>query len=341
MSQQHKADVPDNHKSPRHAPQAPISDFENEQAPVFSQNGLTPGALTPQKVLQLQRTLGNKAVTGMLRSQSKTPNTVQRVVELRPPGKGEASAFERRDELVARLNAQTTALSFSLDDRKLQAEVVDEANLSNFDRQMQKFIDLGTVIPLRMITSEGMVGDKTNGFQHVFVDAADSGYFDLDDMLACDDMSFQMNMIHILTERGAIKNYDKRIGTGISDPEFQSAHRKGIDAEAEHLQSVIGDPTIKFNYEENKPGGTVVFAFKSKEGYRVIHVFANINKKVAGGKVSVILKDGKTRLTLDDFIAQRKAEEAAKAAADAPAAEEATAENQQEEATEFEPEATG
>src|SRR5262245_51617540 len=63
----------------------------------------SPSSLKPNDVLQLQRTIGNQAVRGLLRSDAagRSPRRlapgagVQRVVEVRPPGRGEASAFER------------------------------------------------------------------------------------------------------------------------------------------------------------------------------------------------------------------------------------------------------
>ena len=136
------------------------------------------------------------------------------------------------------------------------------------------------------------------------VDSLVLAYVDLDDLLGSDDLSFRMNMLHILTERFGVKNYRKRVGTPMS--EFSRVHRAGNKAEAEHLRHVIGDPTIKFVYEETRPNGTNVFGFKSAEGYRIFHVFRRSSKKKRSGKLFVITKK-KKRLTVDQFIAERAA----------------------------------
>lgn len=124
-------------------------------------------------------------------------------------------------------------------------------------------------------------------------------------MLASDDLSFRMNLIHLLAERFAVRNYKRRIGTNM-DAAFPRAHRAGLDAEAEHLRSVLGDPTIRFLYEETRPNGTSVF--RSDEGYRVFHVFHGRQETRAtrGGEVFVRTRDGR-RLTIEEFRAERAA----------------------------------
>jgi hypothetical protein len=235
---------------------------------------------------------------------------IQRVVEVRPPGRGEASAFERRQELIDRMNALSSAVHYSLDGRVMQYEVQDETALNNFDQQMIAFIDQEQVVPMRLINHEGRVGGES-----VFVDTLEAGYVDLDDMLASDDLSFQMNLIHLLRERFQVRNYERRIGTNM-DADFPAAHRAGLDAEAQHLQTVVGDPTIRFLYEETRPNGTVVFGFRSSEGYRIFHVFRGARRQIRGGFLFAQSRDGR-RLSIDELRAERQA--AAQAAA--PAAE--------------------
>src|SRR6185503_18761514 len=86
--------------------------------------------------------------TKLRRAKRAGSRSVQRLVEVRPPGRGEASAFERRQELVDRLNLQSRAIQYNLDARRLRYAAVDEANLTNFDRQMRGFIDGASVLPL-------------------------------------------------------------------------------------------------------------------------------------------------------------------------------------------------
>ena len=268
-------------------------------------------ALTAHELTHVLQQTGDQSPTASATPQTTTAQpAIQRAIELRPPGRGEASAFERRQELIDRLNRQSAAIQYSLDGRSLRYEIIDEAALTNFDRQMRDFIDRAAVVPLRLITGAGLVqGDS--GFETLLVDSFVSGYFDLDDMLASDDLSFQMNLIHILVERFSVRNYDRRIGTAISEAEFNRGHQAGIDAETEHLRSVLNDPTIRFNHERTTASGTVVFVFRSREGYSVVHTFrggsgARGGRRTRGGEVFVLMRDGR-RLTIEQFQAERAA----------------------------------
>jgi Domain of unknown function (DUF4157) len=235
---------------------------------------------------------------------------VQRVVEVRPPGRGEASAFERRQELIDRLNRQSPAIRYSLADRVLQYEVLDEAALTNFDRQMQSFIDRGEVVPMRLINRSGLVDG-----QPLLIDSLQLAYVDLDDMLASDDLSFQLNLIHFLVERFGVRNYERRIGTDMSAA-FPRAHQAGIDAETEHLRSVIGDPTIRFNHEREENGRTI-FVYRSREGYQIVHVFGRNRGGVQGGQVFVRSRDNR-RLTIEQLRAERAGTASGAAAPNSP-----------------------
>ena len=264
------------------------------------------------RMLELQRTAGNQAALRAL----------QRVVEVRPPGRGEASAFDRVDELIDRINRQTPGVLYRLDGRRIVYEVLDEDLLQNFDEKMMEFIDNEAVVPMRLITNEGRVGG-----QRVLIDTVDSAYVDLDDLMASDDLSFQMNLIHLLQERFGIRNYERRIGTNIATdgagnltPEFRRAHRAGIDAEVAHLRSFVGDPTIEFVFEEDQGNGRVLFGFRSRtERYRIFHLFRRGGRGVQGGEVFVQTRDNR-RITIEELIAEREAAAAAAAPEPVPAA---------------------
>lgn len=104
-------------------------------------------------------------------------------------------------------------------------------------------------------------------------------------MLASSYLSFQMSLIHLLVERFSVRNYERRIGMiDLETTEWPRVHPIAIEAEAQHLRSVIGDPTLRFNYEEQKPNGTLVLAFRSQEGSRVFHVFRRATREVRGGR---------------------------------------------------------
>ena len=57
--------------------------------------------------------------------------------------------------------------------------------MTTFDRQMQRFIDSGTMIPLRLIAATGLVQGAPGGpFGVLLHDSFISAYLDLDDLLA-------------------------------------------------------------------------------------------------------------------------------------------------------------
>jgi hypothetical protein len=240
-------------------------------------------------LLRLQRAAGNRA----------TGRILQRIVEMRPPGRGEASAFGRRQELIDRMNAQSSAIQYRLDDRVLRYDVVDEAALTDFDRKMREFIDREETVPMRLITNEGLVDG-----QRLLIDSLQLAYVDLDDMLASSDLSFRLNLLHFLEERFRVRRYSQRIGTDMTR-DFPRAHRAGIEAEVAHLRSVVGDDSIEFVYEEAQSGGRIVFGFRSRaERYHIFHVFRPGGRGVQGGDLFVQTRD-RRRLTIEELIAER------------------------------------
>jgi hypothetical protein len=272
------------------------------------------------RVTELQRSIGNRATQRLINSPfiqaKRAPQQIQRVVEVRPPGRGEASAFDRRDELIARMNAISAATDFTLDGRVIRFAERAGGVANNFEQQMRALITRGEVLPMRLITSAGRLG---GGF--ILVDDFDSGYVDLDDLLASDDVSFQLNLIHLLTERANTRNYARRMRTGrrFPDREFNRAHRAGLRAEETILQNQIGDPTIRFLFDRRRRD-SLVFVFGSDEGYRVFHLFRHPRRAERPGEIFVETRDGR-RLTIDQLRAERAAAAPAPAApAPAPAA---------------------
>lgn len=270
-----------------------------------------------------KRLLAHELTHVVQQGNQSSPGTVQRTVELRPPGRGEASAFDRRQEIVDRLNSLSSAVNYTLNDRVLQYKLIEGATLTYFDRQMISFIDIASVLPLRLITSSGLVGSRSTGFSSLLIDSFMSGYLDLEDMMRSDDNSFQMNLLHILTERSRARNYARRIGTaglspidatGAETPEFRRAHQAGIDSENAYLRDIFSDPTIRF-MGENLSGDNLIFTFRSAEKYRIIHTFRRQSQNLSGGTVVVRNAAGNT-VSVTDFIAQRQA--AAEVVVDAP-----------------------
>jgi hypothetical protein len=210
---------------------------------------------------------GTAVSRGVVAPTLATPRRMQRSIELRDVGRGEQSGFDRRSDLIARLNAVSGGLTFSLDGANMLRYVSKPgAALSGFDRQMIEFIDAPGLIPLRLTTSQGLLGDPKSGRfpGHVDGDAWASGYVDIDDMLASDDLGFQVVMVHFLRERATTHDYARRIGTlNDSSPEFDAAHARGVGAEVRLLRDFFGDPTITLLADSH---GDVFRAYRNSRG---------------------------------------------------------------------------
>ncbi|HEX6283029.1 MAG TPA: hypothetical protein VFZ67_12450, partial [Nitrososphaera sp.] len=120
------------------------------------------------------------------------------------------------------MNTLSTAIQYRLDGKRIVYDVIDEGSLTHFDRQMSSFIDLAEIVPLRLITSAGRLFGRP-----VDVDAFNLGYVDIEDILASSDLSFQMNLLHLLVERFRVRNYSRRLGTfgAVPPPEYLRVHR--------------------------------------------------------------------------------------------------------------------
>jgi hypothetical protein len=211
-----------------------------------------------QRILALQRRAGNRAVRA----------TLARKVEVRDVGRGEQSGFARRDEFVNRCTQVSPSLIFHLDGRELKYEQVPGLTPNSFDTQLMALIDQDAVLPMRLTNRHGLLGDRVAGFHDpVDGDAFTSGYVDIDDLLAGDDLGFQMLLVHFLTERAATRNYARRIGTDFSQREFDRGHALGIEAEAQILQDFFGDPSIRILADS--PSVTVRRVFRNSRGDRI------------------------------------------------------------------------
>lgn len=235
------------------------------------------------------------------------PPSVQRVLEVKPPGPHDASAFDRRDLLIDRLNAQSPAIHYFLDGREIHATVVDAASLTEFDRRMKRFIDQPATLPMRLTSGADRVSDGHGHFVPLMGDSFGSGNVDLDDLLADDDFSFRSDLVHFLTERASVPHYAQRVGSNLTKSELDRGHQLGKDAEAAVLQDFFHDPTIRFNYDGLQPNHKWLNNFVSHDHhYQVFQVVAHPDHDIAGGEMFVRTADGR-RVSMDDFKAQRDA----------------------------------
>jgi hypothetical protein len=170
---------------------------------------------------------------------------------------------------------------------------------------MQSFVDRADAVPLRMITRHGLSRDVGTGpgLGPVMIDQLQEGYVDVDDMLASDDDSFRLNLIHFIVERFAVRGYERRIGTDMNAA-FPAAHRAGLRAERDHLRERLSDPTLGMPTQSPLPGGGTRFSFRGS-GYVVRHDFA----RRAGGLLEpgtvTVRSEGQT-FGLDEFISRRE-----------------------------------
>jgi hypothetical protein len=282
--------------------------FTHEQH-IYYGTGSSPGtnALTAHELMHVvQQAGGGPPVDGVGERAARAPS-IQRILEVRPPGRGEASAFDRREELIDRLNAQSTALHYRLDGREIRYDVIDATALTNFDHQMQAFIDRAELVPMRLTTGANLVMGAAGTFTTLLGDSFREGYVDLDDLMADDDFSFRSDMVHFLTERFSARDYARRIGTNFTAAEFNRGHQLGKEAEAALLQELFNDPSIQFNYEESLAGGSWLNNFRSHDhGYQVFQVVRRSGRAIAGGEMFVRTRDGR-RVTMEDFRATRAA----------------------------------
>jgi hypothetical protein len=276
---------------------------QDRAAPAPERAGPAP-ADPVQRILALQRAAGNRASIAALR--------IDRKVEVRDVGRGEASGFARVPEFIDRLNALSPSLFWKLEGRELQFEQIPGLDPNNFETQMMALVNQAAVLPMRMTNRQGLLGDRVAGFHDpVDGDAFTSGYVDIDDLLAGDDLGFQMLLVHFLTERAATSNYARRIGTDFSRAEFDRGHRLGIEAEAEILRAFFGDPSIRI--VADSPSVTIRRVFRNSRGHRIrrrIRLGRGDERGVHASSVDVVVENNVV-LTAEEYRARLEQERTA------------------------------
>jgi hypothetical protein len=257
----------------------------------------------PGAVLTLQRTAGNRAVARAVR--------LARKVEMRDVGRGEQSGYARLPELIHRLNQLCPHLGFWMDGPELTYVKPPDATPNSFETQMMALIDQDPVLPMRLTNRQGLLGDHGHGFHtEVDGDAFTSGYVDIDDLLAGDDLGFQMLLVHFLTERAATRRYAKRLGTDFSKEEFDRGHALGIEAEAKILREFFSDPSI--HIVQDSPSVMIRRLFKNDAGdsfRRRIQLRTGAEHGVSASSVDVVTADGVVHTPADYLEIQALREE--------------------------------
>lgn len=250
--------------------------------------------------------------------------TIQRKVEMRDVGPGQQSGFDRLQELVDRLNSMaeggtfsvplggTTAYRVRADEGtlvrgsqtvELEYQASEGRTPTFFETRMKAFIDGDTLLPLRLTNRHGLLGDQALGFHdQVDVDDWESGYVDIDDLLASSDLGLQSVLLHFLTERSATRNYAARMdGHTFTKAEFDPKHDIGIEAEAQLLRDFFSDPTIQI--VSDTPSPTVRRVFRNSRRDRIRRRISHgrgADRGVDASTIEVITRDGVT-LTADGY----------------------------------------
>jgi hypothetical protein len=141
---------------------------------------------------------------------------------------------------------------------------------------------------------------------------------DVDDLLAGDDLGFQLLLVHFLTERAATRNYARRIGTAFTQREFERGHRRGIEAEARILQDFFGDDSIRLAPGGDSPSVVIRRVFRNDRGDRIrrrIRLGRGDERGVHASSIDVVTRDGVV-LTAEAYraVLEREREAAAVAA---------------------------
>ncbi|MGB6742639.1 MAG: DUF4157 domain-containing protein, partial [Terracidiphilus sp.] len=280
-----------------------------------------PGAAIPSRAFKSNRALHAAAPGPTAPSvPCGASRQMQRKIELRD--QPHVSGFARVPELLNRLSAISPNLKFILGhsnslniESKTGAKLneIDATKLNNFEKQMVDYVKSPNLIPLRITTSHGRLGDPQHGFNtQIAFDDYHSGYVDIDDLLASDDLGLQEDIVHFLRERNAVPNYAGRLGsdslaqtTRESHTEFEVAHEKGIDAEEELMRGFFGDRSIQFNPDPDPkvgPGSRGFINNRNDHIYTIMQFGTGSQSGVQSFHVHVETADGRT-LTPDQFKA--------------------------------------
>jgi hypothetical protein len=274
---------------------------------VFGKGQYDPSSAAGQQLLahELTHVMQQEGAT-LQQGVNSVPSGIQRRVELRDVGRGEASGIARRQEFVDRLNSISTALVFTIDATGVLSYTENPYGTeTEFDRKMKTFIDSGAVLPLRLTNRQGLLRSAPGGAfnSRVDADAWASGYVDIDDMLGSDDLGFQVVLVHFLTERAATRDYARRIGTlDDTSPEFTRAHSRGVRSEVELLRDFFGDLTIRLLNDGPRPGG-VFRTYRNSRGDTIRARTPPSPRGVFGLDVNLMdvrLRDG-TIISVNDY----------------------------------------
>jgi hypothetical protein len=230
-------------------------------------------------------------------------SVILRQIETRDVGRGEQSGFARLPQLVQRLNGMSSGVTYGLNGASLTYVVRDGGTPSPFDRTMMSIIDLPAVVPLRLTSRQGLLGSRAAGFNdQVIIDSFQSGYVDIDDLLASTDLGLQTALVHVLTERSTTRDYARRLGTPSLGADFGGGHARGIAAEERLLRDYFDDPTIRALAEPIHaaigPGSRItVRVYRNSRRdtlqWRMVRG-AGANAGVDPSSIRVITRDGRT-----------------------------------------------
>lgn len=213
-------------------------------------------------------------------------DSIQRRIRIATVGRDRTNAAPRIPEFINRLNQiNPTAIRYRVDNDRLACDIVNEGQLTNFDTDMRRFIRSNRVIPFRFVNRDPTLDD----------DSYDLATVDIDDLLAASDTSFELLLLHILTERFETRNYERR------RQDFDRTHRLGRIRERDHLRELLGDNTIRYTGERARGASRYVWTFRSDNGYRMEHFFQD-NRDGSRRSSDVFVITGGERMTIQEFM---------------------------------------
>lgn len=263
----------------------------------------------------MQQTAGNQRVNRIL-GETVQPKPIERNVATQIQRKVEMHDLSQREQagsgyaclpkLIARLNAISKGLFFKMKGQELGYDLLQPENtLSNFEKQMIGFIDKAPVIPLRLANRKDREWYPNRNLPHggsyggIEGDDWHSGKVDIDDLLAGDDLSLQLILVHFLQERMATPNYAHRIGSQslyaydpvirAVNPEFVRAHEQGRQAELQLFRDFFGDNTIEIVKDNERLN---LRHYRGRRRHDDIYVDLNPRNGVDRVSVEVVTQNG-------------------------------------------------
>ncbi|MDH7445080.1 hypothetical protein [Aquimarina sp. 2201CG14-23] len=164
--------------------------------------------------------------------------------------------------------------------------------MTNFIRGIMQFIDTPVRVSMRFVNRTPII-----------IDSFSSGAVDIDDMLNASDHSFQLSLMHLLTERFATMGY-VLLGPQQRRRVYARSHNLALDSDVQLLSNWLNDPTIRFNFQMNGANREIMLFFSSQNP-RYLSIrhsfFETLGRDRTTSDVLIELNDGRL-ISLANFL---------------------------------------